>query len=500
MQKLLSYKTLRESGYSGYLKEKAPVKVLQFGEGNFLRAFVDHWFDLANETADWNGKVAAIQPNGVSMAPVMNAQDCLYTLYLRGVEKGVTVDSKRIISVIDHCYAANITEDWQSLLKLMHSPELEYVASNTTEAGIVYDPESCFDQIPPRSFPAKLTVLLYERFRAGQKGLVILSCELIDDNGRELQRCCDRHAEEWGLGEEFIRWMDGECLFCNTLVDRIVPGRVRDPEQLAQMNSLNGYEDRLLDVSEVFGVWYIEGPEWLEEKLPFKKAGLNVHVVPEVAPYKKRKVRILNGAHTGFVPGAYLAGLDIVRDCMHDDTIHAFMNRLLYDEVIPVLPLEKQDCMAFAAAVTDRFGNPFVDHQLLSITLNSTAKWKARNLPTLVEYTEKYGKLPEALVMSFAAYMAFFSSGMLRRDVDALICVRPKGDEYTALDVPEVLDLFWKNRNSPDDVLVREVMKKTDWWGMDLTGIPDFETTVLRDLRWIRKEGAEKAFGRILNM
>lgn len=219
--------------------------------------------------------------------------------------------------------------------------DLEYIVSNTTEAGIVYDPNSTFEQCPPHSFPAKLTKLLYERFRAGEKGVVILSCELIDNNGKELEKCVLRHIEDWKLGEAFRKWIETENMFCSTLVDRIVPGRIRDKEEAERLENENQYEDQLMDVGECFGVWIIEGPKELEERLPFKKAGLNVHVVPDVTPYKKRKVRILNGAHTGFVLGAYLSGQNIVRDCMHNETIKGFMNKMLYDEIIPTLPLDK---------------------------------------------------------------------------------------------------------------------------------------------------------------
>ena len=217
-----------------------------------------------------------------------------------------------------------------------------FLCSNTTEAGIAYDPACQKDNCPPSSFPAKLTQVLYHRWQAGKKPVVILSCELIDNNGRELEKCVKQYIDQWGLEAEFAIWC-GTCTFCSTLVDRIVPGRIRDAAEVAQLNEENGYEDALIDVGEVFGVWNIEGPAWLSEQLPFGKAGVNCIVVPDVTPYKKRKVRILNGAHTGFVLGAYLAGFDIVRDCMHNDTIRGYMNRMLHEEVIPTLPLDKAD-------------------------------------------------------------------------------------------------------------------------------------------------------------
>ena len=494
----LNYEVLAGTGYDGYILKDAPVKVLQFGEGNFLRAFVDYWFDMSNEKAGWNGKVALVQPIAQGLTQLINEQEGLYTLYLRGSENGEKINRKRVISVVDACYNPYDEADWAKIIEIAKSDDLEYVASNTTEAGIVYDPESSFDQVPPTSFPAKLTVLLYERFKAGKKGVVILSCELIDNNGKELQKVCNQHIDDWNLGEDFKEWMNNECLFCSTLVDRIVPGRIRDPKEVEELTKEHGYDDPLLDVGEVFGVWYIEGPEWLEEKLPFKASGLNVHVVPEVAPYKKRKVRILNGAHTGSVLGAYLAGQDIVRDCMHNDTIRGFMNKMLYDEVIPCLPLDKADCENFAAAVTDRFNNPFVDHLLMSISLNSTSKWKARNMPSFLEYIEKFGKLPEALTMSLAAYIAFYSSNIQRREEDGLICIRPKGNEYKIQDDGWVLDFYYDHKDADDKTLVHDVLSNEKMWDQDLTQIEGLEEKVLKDLELIRTEGAEAAYKSVL--
>ena len=372
------------------------------------------------------------------------------------------------------------------------------MASNTTEAGITYDPSCTPDQQPPVSFPAKVTLLLHERFLAGKPGITFLSCELIDANGQELKKDVLLHAKDWGYEEDFVKYIEEECLFCSTLVDRIVPGRIRDPKEVEALTLENGYEDDLLDVGEVFGVWYIEGPKELEEKLPFQRSGLNVHVVPEVAPYKKRKVRILNGAHTGFVLGAYLAGKNIVRECMQDETIHGFMNRLLFDEVIPILPLDKEDCKHFAAAVTDRFNNPFVDHQLMSISLNSTSKWKARDLPSLLEYEEKFRTLPAALCMGFAAYIAFFSNDLQRREGNVLVGKRAAGNEYTIQDDEWVLDFYWEHREDDAKTLTHAVLANEKMWDQDLTKIAGLEEKVAEDLALIRREGAEAAYASVL--
>ncbi len=492
----LNYEVLAQTGYDGYILKDAPVKVLQFGEGNFLRAFVDYFFDISNEKAGWNGKVALVQPIAQGLTDLINEQEGLYTLYLRGSENGQKVNRKRVISVVDKCY--NPYTDWDKVIEVAKSDDLEFIASNTTEAGIVYDEASGCTQTPPDSFPAKLTVLLYERFKAGKKGVAILSCELIDNNGKELEKIVKRHAAEWGMGQDFISWLEKDNLFCSTLVDRIVPGRIRDPKEVAELEKEHGYEDPLLDVGEVFGVWYIEGPEWLADKLPFKKAGVNVHVVPEVAPYKKRKVRILNGAHTGFVLGAYLAGFDIVRDCMHNETIHGFMDKMLFDEIIPVLPLDKKDCEAFAAAVTDRFNNPFVDHLLMSISLNSTSKWKARNMPSFTEYIEKFGKLPKALCMSLAAYIAFYGGNIVRREEDGLVCVRPAGNEYKVQDDAWVLDFYFERKDATGEELVKDVLSNKKMWDKDLCEIPSLYDTVLADYKLIKEKGAEVAYASVL--
>ncbi len=488
----LNYEVLKKTGYDGYILEKAPEKVMQFGEGNFLRAFVDNFIDIANEKAGFNGKVVLVQPIAQGLTDLINRQEGLYTLYLRGSENGEKIDRKRVISAVSRC--VNPYGDWESVLALARSADLEIIVSNTTEAGIVHDTESAFDQEPPVSFPAKLTRVLYERYKAGQKGIVMLSCELIDNNGKELLKCVNQYIDDWKLDGDFRRWVNEENIFCSTLVDRIVPGRIRDPKEVEALAEANGYEDPLTDVGEVFGIWVIEGPEGLEDRLPFKKAGVPVIVVPDVTPYKKRKVRILNGAHTGFVLGAYLAGYDIVRDCMHDDVIRGYMNRMLYEEVIPTLPLDKKDLEEFARAVQDRFNNPFVNHELMSISLNSTSKWRARNMPTFLDYVQEKGALPPCLTTSFAAYIAFYSSDIRELTDSGLICRRPKGNEYTVNDDRWVLEFYLAHRNDSPEDLVHAVMTNTEMWGRDLTEVPGFEEAAVRILKQIRADGALAAY------
>ena len=494
----LNYEVLKKSGYDGYILENAPEKIMQFGEGNFLRAFVDYWFDVSNERTGWNGKCVLVQPIRTGLTKLINDQQGLYTLYLRGRENGEKVDSRRVISVVSRALNPYDEGGYEALMELARSADLEYVVSNTTEAGIVYDPSCNLEDHPAESFPAKLTQVLLERWKAGQGGLVILSCELIDNNGKELLRCVNEYIRQWGLDDAFAAYVNNDCTFCSTLVDRIVPGRIRDPQEVAMLEEKHGYSDPLLDVGEVFGVWDIEGPAWLEEKLPFKAAGLNCPVVPDVTPYKKRKVRILNGAHTGFVLGAYLAGLDIVRDCMENDTVRGFMNKMLYDEVIPTLPLDKKDLTDFAAAVSDRFNNPFVNHELMSISLNSTSKWRARNLPSLEEYVNMKGELPACLVTSFAAYMAFYTSDIQELGDAGLICRRAKGNNYTVSDDRFVLEFYYEHRNDDAQTLTHAVMTDERMWGTDLTKIPGFEKAAADALQVIRTEGVLKAYAACL--
>lgn len=497
---LLNYDVLEKSGYKGYVLKDAPIKVLQFGEGNFMRAFVDYFFDIANEKAGFNGKVALVQPISMGLTDLVNKQEGLYTLYLRGSENGQKVDAKRVISACDCCLNPYDKAGYDKIMEIAESDDLDIIASNTTEAGIAYDPSCNFDDQPAASFPGKLTQVLYRRYKAGKNGIVVLSCELIDNNGKELLKCVNQYIDQWKLEDGFKNWVNNENIFCSTLVDRIVPGRIRDPKEVEKLEAENGYHDELIDVGEIFGVWIIEGPEGLEDRLPFKKAGVNVHVVPDVMPYKHRKVRILNGAHTGFVLGAYLSGQDIVRDCMQNATISGFMNKMLNEEVIPTLVdhLDENDLNQFAAAVKDRFNNPFVNHELMSISLNSTSKWKARNMPSFLQYIDKNGKLPVCLTMSLAAYIAFYSNDIQELTDAGLVCKRPKGNTYTVSDDRWALEFFYDHRADSEEDLVKAVLGNEKMWDQDLNKIAGLTDKVVEGLKMIRTEGAEKAYASCL--
>lgn len=500
----LKYQTLDTIGFDGYtVPRDAPEKVLQFGEGNFLRAFVDRYFDLANEATGWNGAIAMVQPidGNYGFADGINAQDCLYTVLMRGREDGQTVDSARLVSSCRRCLNPYRAADYDAIMQIAVSDDLEIIVSNTTEAGIAYDPSCKADDRPPASFPAKLAQVLHARWGAGKPGLIVLSCELIDDNGAELLRIVRRYVADWGWEDAFDAWLQNDCTFCTTLVDTIVPGRIRDAEEAARVAKRLGYEDPFLTVREPFQMWGIQGDEALAKRLPFIQAKLpGVFVTPDVTPYKRRKVRILNGAHTGFVPGAWVAGFDIVRDCMHDDTVHGFMRRMLADEVIPTLSqeLDHDDLVAFAQAVENRFDNPFIDHQLLSICLNSTSKWCARDLPTLKDYVGAQGELPRCLTMSLAALIAFYTTGFEGRDDEGLHLRRADGTAYTAQDEAYVLDFYAAHATDAAADLVRSVLADAEMWGEDLTKIAGLEAAVAQDLELIRTEGMLQAFAACL--
>lgn len=483
--KHLSYQTLKESGYDGYLLEDAPERVLQFGEGNFLRAFVDYFIDMMNEHAGFNSKVVLVQPiapgpaGSFDLAKVINEQEGLYTLYLRGFENGQKVNDKRVISCVSRCL--NSYSDYEALMACADNPDLRFITCNTTEAGISYDPSCQFTETPPSSYPAKLTQFLYRRFQkfgteAG-KGFIILSCELIDNNGKELEKCVLKYAQQWELDPAFTEWIQNENIFCSTLVDRIVTGYPR--AEADSINEANGYIDQVLDTGEIFGFWVIEGPQELKKELPFAEAGLPVLITDDHKPYKQRKVRILNGAHTSMVLGAYLAGQDIVRDCMHDDVICGYMNKAIYDEIIPTLTLPKDELMDFAHSVTERFKNPFIDHALLSISLNSTSKWKARVMPSFLGYVKKNHTLPKCLTASFAFYIAFYHG--IRLEDSGLIGKRT-GNEYTIHDDRAILQFYDAHKNDSNAELAHAVMSNTDFWGQDLTEVPDFEQAVVQIL------------------
>ena len=462
-------------------------RVIQFGEGGFLRAFCDWMIDMANEKAGMDAGVVIVQPIERGMVSMLNEQDGLYTLILRGQVDGKATKDTRIIQSVMR--GLSPYEDFAGYLALAHNKDMRIIISNTTEAGIVYTGKDSFDDKPQASYPGKLTRLLYERFTAfgGAKGtgFILLPCELIDYNGRNLQECCMKTAEQWGLSEEFKTWLTEENVFCSTLVDRIVTGYPRG-EAEAIWEEL-GYRDNMLNTAEPFGLWVIEGPAWIEDELPFKKAGCNVVFTQDVSPYKLRKVRMLNGAHTSMVLGAYLAGMEIVGDCMADETMRSYMSQALFDEIMPTLDLPKADLEAFASAIFERFSNPFNRHLLLSIALNSQSKFRARVLPTIKEYVKRKGELPKILTFSMAAFIAFYCGH--KKEDGSFVGVRAAGNEYPIADDQFVIDFFAGMEGKSSAEIAHAVLTNPDFWGSDLTAeLPGFEASVAASLEALRKD------------
>ena len=470
--------------------KKRPIKVLQFGEGNFLRAFVDYMFDICNEKGLFDGSIVLAKPIEFGNLEQFKKQDNIYTVSLRGRVDGEPKVINRIVtSVAD---TVGVYEEYDRFMEYARLDTLRYIVSNTTEAGIVYDETDSLDAKPPKTYPGKLTKFLYERFNAFKgatdKGLVILPVELIDDNGIELERCVNEFITLWKLPEDFRTWVKESCNFCSTLVDRIVTGYPRGHEE--EIWQELGYEDRLVVTAEPFALWVIESQKDLSEELPFVKAGLPVIYTDNQKPYKQRKVRILNGAHTSFVLASYLCGNNIVRESMEDKLIRDFMNATIFDEVIPTLTLPKQDLLDFADAVIGRFNNPYVDHALLSISLNSVSKWKARCMPSFTEYIRLKGENPKHLTFSLAALMAFYTSDKL--EGSALIGNR-NGEEYKIMDDLAVLEFFRDNSGKSTEEFVKAFLAKESFWGQDLSALGDTYKLVCGYLDDIRTLGMRAA-------
>ena len=481
--------------------EPLPERVLQIGEGNFLRGFADWMFDAMNRRGLFNGKVVLVQPTPNGHCAEQNEQDCLYTLILRGVRDGRIVEERKIIGSISR--GIDPYADFAAFLDCAGNPALRVIVSNTTEAGIAYAAGDRLADAPPASFPGKLTVFLYERYRrfAGDpsKGFILLPCELIDRNGDALKAIVLRLAKEWGLAGGFVEWLGEANYFLNTLVDRIVTGYPR--EEAAELFEELGYEDRGLDTAELFHSWVIEGDERLAEELPFAEAGLNVIWTGDMTPYRSRKVRILNGAHTMMALAAYLSGAETVKDCMDDPVVRSFMDKGVREEIIPTLDQPEAELTGFADSVAERFANPFIEHRLLSIALNSTSKFKVRCLPSLLLYSERTGRLPEALVFSLAALIAFYRGTEIR---DRALVGSRDGREYRILDDEPVLEGFrglwsaYDGTASGAEAIVRAVLGEEGLWGRDLGGVPGLPEAVGRNLRRILEAGAGPAMEEVL--
>lgn len=475
-------------------KVERPVKVLQFGEGNFLRAFVDYMIDIANEKGEFNGDIVLVKPIEFGSLNMFHEQECQYTVQLRGIVDGEAKRINRIVTSVADAVAA--CEEYEKYAAYAKLDSLRFIVSNTTEAGIVYDDTDRFELNPPKTYPGKLTKFLYERYKhfagAPDKGLVMLPVELIDDNGIHLKECVLKFAKLWNLETGFIDWLNNACVFTSTLVDRIVTGYPRDEAE--ELCKEFGYQDNLIVTGEPFALWVIESDKDISDELPLPKVGLPVIFTDNQKPYKQRKVRILNGAHTSFVLASYLCGNDIVLESMKDELILNFIKATIFDEVIPTLTLPKQELEDFAEAVLTRFNNPYVKHAHLSISLNSVSKWRARCMPSFLEYIEKKGKLPEHLTFSLAALLAFYTGTEIR---DKALIGHRDGQEYNVLDDAAVLEFFAANSSKEPAEYAHAVLANVDFWGQDLSALSGVEAAVASYLTDIRAIGMRKTMEKI---
>lgn len=430
--------------------------VLQFGTGNFLRGFADYFIDAMNKQGIYDGKTVIVSPTDSGAVESINAQNGRYNLILRGIENCREVCERTEIESVTR--AINPYVDFDGFLSLAKNPDLRFIISNTTEAGICFDEGCKLTDRPAGSFPAKLTQLLYERYNNGLNGFVILACELIDDNGKKLEKCVLDYAHLWNLDDGFIEWVQKENAFCNTLVDRIVTGYPSD--EADELFEEIGYRDELLDTAEPYHLWVIEGD--FEDELPLVRAGFNVAWTDNVKPYKKMKVRILNGSHTSLVFPSLLCGVESVGESIKDEQLKRYLNVCLFDYILPMLD-DTDEVNSFASAVLERFANPYIKHLWKSISLNSVSKYTARVLPTVNDYLSE-NVVPLPLAFSLSCLIEYYKTN----DV---------ADSEYAVD-------FIKNNN------VADILANTELWGQDLSVMLD---AVSQGIEKIHSDGIRNA-------
>ncbi len=474
-----------------YSRTHRPIKVIQFGEGNFLRAFVDWMIQETNDATDFNGGIAVVQPLAGGLCQMLEDQDCLYTHYMNGMIDGKAVSKHYINDSIEK--TVNPYEDYAAFLSLAEIETAKIIVSNTTEAGITFDENDSLDMAPQNSFPGKLTALMYKRFQVcggdKEQGFIVLPCELIDYNADKLKEVILQYVALWNLGDDFKNWIEEANTFCNTLVDRIVPGYPR--ERMDEITEDLGYKDNLVVESETFNLWVIEGPDSIKDFFPVDKTSCNAIFVDDVTPYKTRKVRILNGAHTTLVPIAYLYGIDTVRESVEDSVISKVLQKAVYEEVIPTLTLSKEELELFASDVMDRFKNPFVKHYLMSISLNSMSKYRTRVLPSVLGYLEKNGELPEITTLALGAYVVFYR-GL-------------RGEEAIAVnDNDDILELYkeqWATYDGSEASvanIVKAVLGYEANWGNNLNDVPHLTEKVTAYVVAILEKGMKAVVEEVL--
>ena len=475
---------------------QSPVTVLQIGEGNFLRGFFDWMIYECRKQGVYDGSIAVTQPraSGKAKLDAIKRQDGLYTLVVRGLENGEQVNRSERVAVFSE--AIDPYGEWPRFLALAELPSLQFVVSNTTEAGLAYAAEPYAPGEPVKSFPGKLTALLYKRYEhfggAPDKGLNMLPCELLERNGDELKRCVLQFTADWRLPDDFVRWVEGSCRFLNGLVDRIVPGHPGE-EAAGELLSELGYADPLLNTAEPYYIWAIEAEAEMDEKLPLRKAGLNVHWVDDLKPYQLRKVRILNGAHTLMTPLGILNGLESVREVMEHPAIGAFVTETVEREIIPAVPLERGELERYARQTYDRFRNPYLHHRLADISMNSLSKFKARLLPTLESYAGLNGAVPPRLSRALAGLVRLYK---VKRTEQGFTGNDLHGGSYAVRDDADALASFeaaWASYERDGGTLAdtaAALLGNAALWGKDLTrigGLLDAVTEYLTEMERLQR-------------
>lgn len=464
-----------------------PEKVLQFGTGVLLRGLPDYFIDKANRAGIFNGRIVVVKSTSGGDATAFEKQDGLYTLCVRGLQDGKAVEENTICSAISRVLSAK--DEWAAVLKCAHNPEMEIIISNTTEVGIELVKEDIHHH-PPVSFPAKLLAFLYERYKAfdgsEQCGMVIVPTELITDNGKKLEAIVFELAHLNGLEANFIEWLEKHNRFCNSLVDRIVPGKPDNAVKQKLENEL-GYQDDLITMSEVYSLWAIEGDEQVAAALSFAQADSGVVITPDITVFKELKLRLLNGTHSLSCGVAFLSGITSVKEAMDNQTVSAFIKNLMTEEIAKAIPydLPQEDAQAFASKVLDRFRNPSIEHHWINITLNFTQKLEMRIVQVVQRYAELYKTVPEHMALGFAAYIVFMHP--VKKDGDVYYG-NANGKDYPIKDVKAAYFYEQWNNFAPA-AIVQNVLSNTALWNTDLTALPGFAETVTENVEDILANG-----------
>lgn len=451
------------------------VKIVQFGEGNFLRTFVDLYFDTLNkEGLDY--KVNIVKPITYGTLDNFRKQDNKYHIVLRGVESGKTVENVYKVDVLED--VIDPFNDMDKYYALAREDDLKIIVSNTTEAGICFNANDDVNGFENITYPAKLTKFLLERFNSGKDGVYLMPVELIDNNADELKKCVDKYIELWNLPEDFKKWNAEKNFYCNTLVDRIVSGYPKTPEDVQKIENLLGESDKLVSIGEPFGLWAVEKKGDIAKYVKDGVHNIEVVLTENIKYYKKRKVRVLNGSHTNIVPVGLWHGAITVYDCMKDEKLSKFLQDTLTYEIVPFVSNDIAATTVFAESITERFLNPYLNHLLVSISLNSISKWRARDLPSFKDYYEKYGKIPAYLTVGFSYLMATYMA--IERKGDKYMVQLPTR-EIELIDDKPYLDYF------ADKKSLKGFMSDVAVWGEDLTAYKDFYETVAQNVEKINK-------------